>query len=190
MKRIIACMLLLFVLAGCVQQTQEEEAKEGTRETGEVQIQQTTSTTLSSDIKNAIDEQLLPGVRSVMPINYRKLSYGDTFVFGIGVQSILNYEDIFMIKVTFNKAYDRYMNSIETDEETMNGWIKSANEEFTLNTGDKKTVPIVVEIGNMRPGTKPIAGTYVFSVETLNKEGGYYTNKEYSGKRDLSIKIE
>jgi hypothetical protein len=125
-----------------------------------------------------------------MPVNYRKLGYGDTFVFGVGVQNIMNYEDIFMIKVTFNKAYDKYMNTIETDEETMNSWVKSANEEFTLAPTDKKTVPIVLEVGNMRPGTKPITGTYVFSVETLNKEKGYYTNKDYSGKRDLSIKVE
>lgn len=192
MKKLIACLLALFVLVGCVQQPTEEDETGETAQEAEVTPRKVAepSSVLSDEIKDTIDEQLQPGIKSSIPVNYQKLKYGEVFVFGVGVQNILNLEDEFLVKVSFDKAYDRMMNTIGTSEEMMNDWVKTKLEPFTLAKDEKQTVAIVIEVGKIMPGIRPTPGTYVFDVEVLYSRGGRYINKEYIGKSAFSIKVE
>jgi hypothetical protein len=195
MKKLIVCILALIVLAGCVQPPADEGAEEAApkttvKDTTEAKETTAASTILGEEIGGAIDEQLVPGVKSVIPVNYKKMKYGDTFVFGIGIRNTFNLPDDFLVSVYFDKAYDKYMNVIDTDEDTMNSWIKTKFEPFTLDQDETQAVSVVMEVGYTMSGVKPAAGTYVFDVETLSKKGGSRINKEHVGKREISIKIE
>jgi hypothetical protein len=196
MKRIIVCLLVMLLFAGCAQQAAEDTTK-ATTETKTTATETTKdeikpeSTVLTDEILDTLNEQLKPGVKSTDLIpNHVKLKYGDQAVFGVGIQNIQNAEDIFFIKVTFDKAYDKYMNTIDTDEETMNDWVTTVLKEFTLAPSEKKIVSVVIEVGDTNSGVKPQPGTYQFDVETLYKRGGYYANKEYIGRREFSIRVE
>jgi hypothetical protein len=118
------------------------------------------------------------------------MDYGDSYVFGVGVQNLQPMPDDFYIKAYFDKAYDKYTNAIEVDEDLMNSWIKSNLRTFTLESGEKATISIKIEVGETLPGVMPSPGAYVFDVETLYKKGGYHANKEYIGKKEITIKVQ
>lgn len=193
MKKLLLSILVVLVIAGCAsvqptepsQQVEEPEAEEAPP--AEPEPEQ--ATVLSAEIQDAIDQGLKPGVRSSMPVQAQRMVFGDVFVFGVGVQNVLSYDDTFLITVAFDKAYDRYTNIIEVDENAMNAWLKTNLDEFELAKGGKETISIVMEVGEIKPGVGPQIGTYVFDVETLNKRGGHFTNKDYVGKREITIQI-
>lgn len=196
MKKLIVCLLVVLVLAGCVQPQAEEKTEEDVEEqTVEEQITKTVETkptdVLSDEIKEIIEAQLTAGVKysDIIP-NHLKLKYGEKGVFGVGVQNIQNADDDYLISVTFDKAYDKYMNTIPTSEEMMNGWIKTNLEVFTLPKGETQIISIVIEVGDVVPGIKPQEGTYTFDLKTLYKRGGYHANKELVGTRAISIRVE
>ncbi|MBN2112205.1 hypothetical protein JW707_03850 [Candidatus Woesearchaeota archaeon] len=197
MKRIIVCLLAVLLLAGCAQQAAETAPEQKTETkatvTEEVKTDEVkpVSTILSSEIVDSLNSQLKPGVKytDITP-NHAVLEYGNQFIFGLGLQNIQNAEDTFLIKVTFDKAYDKYTNTISVSEEMVNSWLKTNLEEFTLAPGEKKIVSVLIEVGNANTGTKPQPGTYEFDVETLHQGGGYRPTKEYVGRREVSIRVE
>lgn len=199
MRKAFVCLIALLVLAGCAQQaaqdtgaaqqdTQPEAAADTTpAETQEPPAQ--SSYVLSDELRNTVNEQLEPGVKVVMPLAYAKLSYGEASTFGIGIQNLQTLADEFLIKVYFDEAYDKYTNPISTDEDTMNRWIKTNLPMFTLDSMEKDILSFTIEAGDIQPGVKPAPGSYVFDVEFLHKKGGYHANKDYVGKKEVTIKI-
>lgn len=193
MKRIIVCLLVMLLFVGCTQQAAEEEVE--TEEDTTTETQQTEvkpeSTILTDEVIDTLNAQLTPGVKStnIVP-NHLTLKYGGRAVFGIGLQNIQNAEDDFLVTAEFDKAYDKYMNTIDTSEDMMNSWVKTNLEMFTLASNEKKIVSIVIDVEEINDGVKPPAGTYQFRVETLYKRGGFHPNKEYIGRRTVSIRVE
>ena len=195
MKKILFCLMVLVLLAGCVQQEAADEGAPSAQEEAEaqerVEVQQVKSTNIEPEIVKAIEDQLTPAVKSVMPLTYRKMAYGDSYVFGLGVQNVNTYDMQYLVEIEFNKAYDKYTNKIDAvDEETVEGWIKTNFEVFELSKYEKKTVSVAVEVGNMAPGKKPVPGAYEFDVQVMSgKLSDALLNDEYTAKTKLTIKI-
>lgn len=202
MKNAIVCLLAVLILAcfaGCTQQpvqTAEPEIEEEI-ETESVPeylsqepVKSEPATTLSNEIKDRIESELKDGVRYSLPLKYQKLKYGEKGVFGVGVQNIMNYEDDFIIKVYFDKAYDKYTNPISVSEDMMNSWVITNLDLFTLSPKEEMIQSVVIEVKDVLPGIKPSAGAYVFDVEILNKEKGFHANKEYVGRQEITVKVE
>ena len=187
---------MLVLLAGCVQQ--EAPADEGAPSAEEdaaaqerVEVQQVKSTNIDADLVKTIDEQLTPSIKYVMPLSFRKMAYGDSFVFGLGVQNVNTYDMQYLVEAEFNRAYDKYTNTIDgIDEDMVNSWVKTNFEVFELSKYGKKTISMVVEVGNMAPGKKPVAGAYEFDVQVMSgKLSDALLNDEYGAKTKLTIKI-
>jgi len=192
MKRIIACIMVLLVLAvGCTQPVAEDDGTETDVAQGSTaKIVKAADTVLGAEIGKAIDEQLVPGEKYILPVNYQKLAYGEEFIFGLGVQNVNPQDDKYQITVKFDKAYDRMTNNIDVDEDTMNKWIKTIFEPFEINSYEKETASIIMEVGEIKPGVMPKPGTYVFDLEILNAGGSSVTIRKEYGMTELSIKVE
>ena len=197
MNRTIICMLVLLVLAaGCVQpqaDTAEKEAAPAEEQAAEGSTAKpviAAETILGEDIGKAIDENLASGMRYLIPVNYKSIAYGNSFIFGVGVQNVMPTSDKYLLSVTFDKAYDKMTNTIDTDSDTMNKWIKTVFEPFDLEPYAKQTAAIKVQVGDIKQGVKPSAGTDVFDVDILNAGGGSFSiRKEYDSAK-ISIRVE
>jgi len=194
MKKLLTILVLaLFIVSGCAQQestddsTAREAAQAAETPVGD-KITIAPSTVLSQELKDSIDAALIKGVKFSMPLNYRKMEYGDSFVFGVGVQNIRNKQYEFSVDVTFKKAYGDYMAPIEVDEDLMNEWVKSSLNPFDLDYNDKKVVSVRMEVGDMRPGIEAGPGTYVFDVESYFREYDNTVRDEYANG-EFSVKI-
>ena len=197
MKKIIACLVVLFLFVGCAQQATQDGTDEGTSDSEATVSEETTkpaevvSSVLSDEVLAALNEELGPGVKGTgLSPNHITLKYGERAVFGVGLQNIMNAEENFLVKVAFDKAYDKYTNPISTSEEMMEGWIKTNLEEFPLLPNEKKIVSVVIDVEQVMPGIRPPAGTYTFDVELLYSQSGRHINKDYVGRTEFSIRVE
>lgn len=205
MKKIIACILLLAVLAGCVnvqeteQQTTPQASPDKTGETAQSgstaqqQVQQQVQQyMLSAETKALVESQLTAGKNVVFPQNYKQLSNGQSYVFGIGVNNLQTVEDEFQVNVNFKKAYDKYMNTIETDQATMDSWVKTVFSPFMLDSYKSEIMGIAIEAGNMKPGVKAQAGTYVFEAQVMHRisPGAGFINSPYGSKYEISVRVQ
>ncbi len=192
MKKLLVLMLALVVLAGCAQ-VDDESAERDAAKAAETpvgdKIVSAPSTVLSVELKDEITSALVKGVKFSMPLNYRKMSFGDSFVFGVGVQNIKARQYEFSVDVTFKKAYDRMTNSISVEEDMMNNWVKSTLKPFDLAQNDKKVVSVVIKAGDIRPGIEPALGTYVFNVESYFREYDNVVRDAYANA-EFSVKIQ
>jgi hypothetical protein len=194
MKKAIVLLLALFVLAGCAQQAVQETTttktttqKQTTTEV--IEVEEKDTGVLSDEIKTAVDSQLGPGVKYAFPLRYAQLSPGEKFAFGLGLQNTRNKETLFRIEMGFDKANDKMMNPISTDEDTMNSWIKTNFDEFSLAKEGKKTITIVMEAGDIKPGVEAVPGSYIFDLEVFYADSGTITNDEYTGKMEITVKV-
>lgn len=193
MKKLIACIFVLLVLViGCTQPQVEDEGTsvDNVAEGSTAKEVKAADTVLGEEIGRAIDEQLVSGDRYILPVNYKKIKYGESFIFGLGVQNVLSLPDRYQISMNFDKAYDRMTNPIDTDEDTMNKWIKTIFEPFELDQYTKETISIKMQAGDIKPGVRPKAGTYVFDVDILNAGGSSVSIRKEYGKTEISIRVE
>lgn len=193
MKKLIVCILTLVVLAGCAQPPAEDAgtaAADTVAEGSTAKETKAAETVLGEEIGRAIDEQLISGERYILPVNYKKLKYGESFIFGLGVQNVLSLPDRYQVSMNFDKAYDRMTNPIDTDEDTMNNWVKTVFEPFDLDSYTKETVSIKMQVGDIKPGVRPKPGTYVFDIDILNAGGSSVSIRKEYGMAEISIKVE
>lgn len=194
MKKLLVLMLALIVLAGCVQtgvkdeKATREAAQEAETPVGDKIVSAPSSKVLSSELKQEIESKLIKGVKFSMPLNYRRMQYGDSFVFGVGVQNVKTREYEFSVDATFKKAYDKMMNTISVEEDLMNDWIKSTLKPFNLAQNEKKVVSVVIEAGDIRSGIEAVPGTYVFNVDSYFREFDNVVRDEYA-KAEFSVKV-
>jgi len=194
MKKILVLMLALIVLAGCAaQQGPDESAAREAAKAAETpvgdKIVKAPSTVISAELRDEIESALVKGVKFSMPLNYRKMEYGDSFVFGVGVQNVKTKQYEFSVDVTFKKAYDRMTNSISVDDDLMNSWIKSTIGPFDLDQNQKNVVSVRIEAGDIRPGIEAAPGTYVFDVKSYSREHDNVVRDAYANA-EFSVNIE
>ncbi len=201
MKRLIFCLAAILLLAGCANEAvQQEDAVESqvvitpkataTAEPVQDEAPEIGQKYLMDEaLKNQILGELKASTATVMPINYQQVSYGDHFVFGIGLQNIGREDDEYLIKAYFTKAYDKYTNTIAVDEEMMNSWIKTTFSSMILAPGQKEVLSLVIEVGDISEGKKAPSGTYVFDIETLQKEGNSVFTGEVTARRKVTVKV-
>ncbi len=202
MKKMIVCVLLLVLLAGCikVQETDSQQetnpAEVGVDETVEdegVEVPKPKSYVLGAEAKTLVEDQMAKGQDVILPQVFQKLAYGESYVFAIGVNNKQTQEDEFIVNVKFKEAYGNYKNPIDgADEETMNTWIKTVFQPFILGSYKNQIMGIAIESGDMSPGVKAQRGTYVFDVDVYHRisPGAGKINSEYGPGNQISIRVE
>ena len=203
MKKVLVCIMLLVVLAGCIK-VQDEDGTGNDGKSADIEVGETVedeglpeepkakSYTLKEETKALVESQMGAGSNVVFPQNFQRISYGDAYVFGLGVNNMQTYEDEFKVEVNFDKAYDKYMNDIEVDEVTMNTWVKTVFDNFHLGSYKSNVMGIAMEVGYMKSGVKPQSGTYVFEIEVFHRisPGAGLVNTPYGAKQKVSIKVD
>lgn len=205
MKKAIVCLLALLLLIGCVP-AEEESGAETAADQGEQKTTTTTETAqeqakapvvdettpeLSSDFVALIEDEMRPAVRtSHFYPNSVKLKYGDVQAFGLAVQNVLRDPEEFLVKVSFDKAYDKYTNQIDVDEAAMNDWVKTSFEIFELVPNAQSMITVIMKVGDISSGKKPTPGTYVFDVEVLHRADRTDMVEDYVAPMETSIRIE
>ena len=120
----------------------------------------------------------------------RKMSFGDSYVFAVGVGNPNSPPDNFQLKAELKKTYDKSGNSILSNLSMANSWF--AKNEFQIKTiarGGSEVFPFIIEVKNFVDGTKPKPGTYEFKLTALKQDHWDFPKEEYASKT-ISIQVE
>ncbi len=109
MKKILVCIMLLVVLAGCIK-VQDEDGTGKDGKSADIEVGETVedeglseepkakSYTLKEETKALVESQMGAGSNVVFPQNFNRISYGEAYVFGLGVNNMQTYEDEFKVE--------------------------------------------------------------------------------------------
>jgi len=193
---IIALMALIMV-AGCATAPLKAGGNATNREAGTTVVEKITSATppsppaapaaasyeITDETMNKLNTVFAPGVEMAVSEGSRKMSFGDSYVFAVGIGTPNIVSDNFKLKAELKKTYDKSMNSILSNSSYANTWLERNTYEIkTLTRGEQTAVPFVVEIKNLIDGTKPKLGTYEFKLTVLRQENFDDFRKEYASK--------
>jgi len=119
----------------------------------------------------------------------RKMSFGDSYVFAVGIGNPNIPSENFLLKAELKKTYDKSLNSILSNLSYANSWLERNTYEIkTLTRGEQAVVPFIVEIKNLIDGTEPKLGTYEFKLTALKQENFDDFRKEHASKT-ITIQI-
>ena len=194
MKKIIyvlSVLLLLFV-AACAKtavqpQTNEQKAlDENTVAKGGATVAKGCDWT--ADDQSSLESKYAPGATMLISKGYGTASKGGCMAFGVLAANIESDTQSVFTQIAFSRAYDGNSNPIEVADASLTDWVADNNDprEAVVASGKYTIFPYFIKVGQMKPGTDPVSGTYEFEVTTWVKLGG--VNKEI-GKMPVSIKV-
>ncbi len=174
----------------CVESTEETTQSEETTPTEDNTLEETADesavessdeTTEQSYILTDTEKALLAtrftaSTRAVLSTPLVKnLHSGDIYVVGLGLQNILgSVSHDFIVDIKFREAKDFSNSVLQTDDELIQAWLgKNILTTYTLDRGEKVTIPIIIEVGEYltENGDTVVPGTYIYDVRV-----GYITN--------------
>ena len=119
----------------------------------------------------------------VISDNARKMKFGDSYVFAIGVTNTQQVTDTFLVQAELKKAYSGYGNLLFENRSLASTWIeKNQFQTFTLGKQEQKIFPFIIEIKNLLDGAKPNPGIYEFTIKVLRQSGRSYPVYDYDSE--------
>ncbi|MCX6706636.1 MAG: hypothetical protein NT001_00665 [Candidatus Woesearchaeota archaeon] len=168
---LLICVLLI---AGCGKISEPVSAGAQQTAPSAAQTPAATSQPVSLELTSAESAKALSRLdlasKSVISTPSMVMKIGDNYVFGIGIVNVMPKSNNFKVVLHFKEAKSNGLATLleGVDDNTMLDWIgKSRLSIITLDSQEKKVIPLVVEVlPQMGPGKKTEPGSYVFDVDT------------------------
>jgi hypothetical protein len=139
----------------------------------------------------ALRDKLKPNIRAELLANSYPsgLEVGETHIFALGVNNVMMEESEFLIDLDFLEARDTRTNYIETDADTVIGWLsKNEYDRYTLEQYENVILPVGITVGEeISPGVETQPGVYYFRVTVIHQKTRL-TQDDYS-ELDFSIRV-
>jgi glucose/arabinose dehydrogenase len=193
----IIALMLIVVVAGCATAPLKASGDAASKEAETTVVETTTSTSqptapavpaavsyeITAETTSKLDAVFRLGDTMAVSEGSRKMSFGDSYVFAVGIGNPNIPSENFQLKAELKKTYDTSMNSMLSNLSYANTWLESNSYEIkNLKRGEQIAVPFIVEIKNLVDGTKPKLGTYEFKLTVLRQENFEDFRKEYASK--------
>ena len=193
----VIALMMLIVIAGCATAPPKAGGNATSREAETTVVEKTTSATppsspvapaavsyeITNETMSKLNAVFVQGTDMAVSESSRKMSFGDSYVFAIGIGNPNINSEMFRLKAELKKTYDKSMNSMLSNLSYANTWLEINNYEIkTLNRGERVVVPFIVEIKNLIDGTKPKLGTYEFKLTVLKQDHWDFPKVEYASK--------
>ncbi|MBN2422983.1 hypothetical protein JXB41_07185 [Candidatus Woesearchaeota archaeon] len=135
--------------------------------------------------------------RYLVSTSSKRLSLGDTFVFGFGIHNFYSEPYTFRPVVEVKKVETMQAgmtNKVSFDEETLKTWIeKEFFDNITVQGSGYKIVPLVLTVGPEKaPDDPTVPGSYYFTIKVEYFDPKYEWWEEYFdfAKKTLHIRVE
>ncbi len=199
-------LITLIMVAGCATAPLQAGGNATSREAETTVTETTTSTTSTSEPPapaahatasyEITDETMaklsavfLPGKNMAISEGSRKMSFGDSYVFAVGIGNPNIPSEEFKLKAELQKTYDSNRNTILSDNSLANSWIAANNfQAKTLNRGESIIEPFIVEIKNLLDGSKPKPGVYEFELSVMT-QGNFEDFREEYASKTVTIQV-
>lgn len=137
---------------------------------------------MTPETEKRLKDGLTSTTKYFMTENYRQLSAGQHYTFGIGFTNRFPEKDNFLVDVSFKRAYDKATNTIEgVDASDVAVWLTRNDYAVTpLQPNQQSFQSIVVDVGTFPDGSEPQKGTYEFDVDVFHQANFPEVNQDYA----------
>lgn len=149
-------------------------------------------TTLFDAEKSLSSDKLKKGERVAVSTPLKMMNVGDVYTFGVGIKNIYPNPKNFRLKPVLDDAKSTGLANLIHTDDTIEGWLaRNRFETFTLQSGEEKVVPFIVEVGpEVAAGGKTVPGSYTFDVAFEIETTPRFWDKYNEGQDPLVIKVK